>query len=127
MGLGFTAIGVVACLAGVWTLGALGLLLGLALVGFMAPSLTDLHNVCWSSEGVEGPCREFGLTLGLRRTAISWGDIRRTGKTLAGYWYIEAADGRRIYWSFLYRGCGVFASRIAAKCPKVPVPPDMRG
>ena len=48
---------------------------------------------------------------------IPWGDIRRTGKTATGYWYVEAEDGRRVYWSYLYKGYGAFVQALAELTP----------
>jgi hypothetical protein len=76
-------------------------LFGAAIAGFMAPSVTSIHAVRWNGEGIEGPARMFGPTLGTARTEIAWSDIVRTGKTVTGYWYVESGDGRRVYWSYL--------------------------
>ncbi len=99
--------------------------MGLAIAGFMAPSLTNLHNVQWTTLGVNGPARMFGPTLGLSRTEIAWRDIVTAGKTITGYWFVQAADGRRIYWSYLYKGYGAFVSAIKAHCPTLSLPADL--
>jgi len=96
--------------------------LGGAIGGFMAPSLTHMHDVRWSEDGVDGPSKMFGPTLGTARTRILWQDVVRTGATITGYWYIEAKDRHRIYWSYLYKGNGAFSAAIRAKCPRVTLP-----
>jgi hypothetical protein len=117
--------GVVAVLAGLWPIGLVVFLVGAAISGFMAPSLTKLHIITWSSDGVEGPSRTFGPTLGLAKTTILWGDIRQTGKTATSYWYIESKDGRRIYWSYLYKGYHVFVRELRMRCPTLTLPNDV--
>lgn len=94
----------------------LGLLaFGLALGGFMAPSLTHAHDVVWTRDYVEGPSHLFGLTLGWKRQQIEWDDVEKTGKTFTGYDYLQTRDGRRIYWSYLYPGFGAFESTLRAR------------
>jgi hypothetical protein len=96
--------------------------LGLCVAGFMSPSLTSVHKVTWEEEGIEGPSNLFGPTLGLRRTKIGWGDIARAGTTITGYWFVESSDGRRVYWSYLYKGHGVLAAYLHAKRPDLTLP-----
>lgn len=91
--------------------------MGLAIGGFMSPSLTHVHDVHWSEDVIEGPSRMFGPTLGLARTTIAWSDVVRTGSTITGYWYVEALDGRRVYWSYLYKGNAMLEAALASKCP----------
>jgi hypothetical protein len=91
--------------------------IGLAIAGFMAPSLTHMHDVHWSERMIAGPARTFGPTLGLARATITWGDVVRTGSTMTGYRYVETLDGRRVYWSFLYKGNATLEAAIAARCP----------
>ena len=100
-------------------------LLGLACGGFMAPSLTALHQVHWTETGIEGPSRLFGPTLGTARTAIKWRDITHAGTTVTSYWYVEAADGRRIYWSYLYQGYGQLTMALRRHCPSINLPARM--
>ncbi|MBR0974042.1 hypothetical protein [Bradyrhizobium japonicum] len=97
-------------------------LLGLGAAGFMSPSLTSVHKVTWDQESIEGPSNLFGPTLGLRRTRLSWDDISRTGTTVTGYWFVESHDGRRVYWSFLYKGHGALAAFLHAKRPDLERP-----
>jgi hypothetical protein len=97
--------------------GLVTVLLGLGVAGFMSPSLTSVHKVTWDDESIEGPSNLFGPTLGLRRTRMLWGDIARTGTTMTGYWFVESRDGRRVYWSFLYKGHGALAAVLHGKRP----------
>jgi hypothetical protein len=101
-------------------------LMGLAIAGFMAPSLTSMHNVHWTAVGIEGPCKLFGPTLGKARTIIPWSDVVRTGTTMTGYWYVQGKDGRRVYWSYLYKGYGALASVLRLKCPDLTPPARTR-
>jgi len=98
--------------AGVW-----GLALRLPIALFMSPSLTKLHVLRWSEQGVDGPASLFGPTLGLRRTFLRWSDITGFGQTSTGYWYLETAAGERVYWSYLYKGHRTFAQAIDARRP----------
>jgi hypothetical protein len=91
--------------------------MGLAIGGFMAPSLTHIHDVHWSEFVIEGPSRMFGPTLGLARTSIAWSDVVRTGSTMTGYRYVETLDGRRVYWSYLYKGNTTLEAALALRCP----------
>lgn len=101
-----------------WSLRALaGLLLLPGL--FMLPSLTTRHDVTWDAQGVSGARRMFGPTLGWARTTIAWPQISSAGRTFTGYWYIQAVDGRRVYWSYLYPGYPVFLRRLARTCPRL--------
>jgi hypothetical protein len=93
--------------------------MGAAIAGFMAPSLIHVHDVQWTADVVEGPSRLFGPTLGAARTSIAWHEIARTGVTGTGYWYVEARDGRRVYWSYLYKGNEALAAAIRARCPEL--------
>jgi hypothetical protein len=99
--------------------------LGLFIAGFMAPSATALHSVHWNDIGIEGPSTTFGPTLGVRRTAIPWEQIERTGKTATGYWFVEATDRRRIYWSYLYAGYGLLTEALRHRRPALELPDDM--
>jgi hypothetical protein len=92
---------------------------------FMSPSLTHAHDVSWNDVQATGPCKLLGLTLGRSRTIISWNAVASTGKVASGYWFIEADDGRRIYWSYLYPGYGRFVEKLQAERPEISLPSDM--
>jgi hypothetical protein len=104
---------------------SVGVVLGLTLAAFMSPSVTSIHAVNWNLDRLEGPATLFGWTLGASRTAIEWTDIVASGKTSTGYWYVEAADGRRVHWSYLYPGYPQLTAAIRARCPNLPLPEDM--
>lgn len=106
-------------------LGLALLVMGGLLTGFMSPSLTNVHAVNWNANGLEGPCKTFGPTLGLKRTSIGWKDVACSGMTSTQYWYVEANDGRRIYWSYLYRGYGVLTETLRRQCPSLALPDGM--
>ncbi len=61
----------------------------------------------------------FGPTLGAARTEIAWSEIAKTGKTITGYWYVESGDGRRVYWSYLYKGYGALVLALRGHCPSL--------
>lgn len=124
-GLAMAAGGAIALLAGQWVPGFVLLLVGLPCAVFMSPSLTDLHNVNWSSSGVEGPSRLFGPTLGRQRTSIDWAEIESAGKTSTGYWYVQTADHRRVYWSYLYKGYAALTAALTNYRPDLVLPFDM--
>ncbi len=88
----------------------------------MIPSLTNFHNVQWTAEFVEGPTSTFGPTLGLKRDRLEWSDIVKAGKTATGYWFVESTDGRRVYWSYLYKGYRSFETFLKLKCPNLTLP-----
>jgi len=96
-------------------LGALLVAVALPLGLFMAPSLSHRHDVHWDSDGMSGPDRTFGLTLGWTTTRIAWRDIAGTGRTATGYDYVESRFGTRIYWSYLYPGHGFLEQAIAMR------------
>ena len=106
---------------GEWSCALLAVI-GTSIAGFMAPSLTTIHVVRWDANSIDGPCRLFGPTLGISRTTISWPVLIKTGKTLTGYWFVEARDGRRVYWSYLYKGHGAFIDVLKRRCPHLDVP-----
>lgn len=125
MGAVFFAFGLIAVLAQPNWSGVLFALFGLTMSAFMAPSLTSLHRLSWSQEGVDGASKTFGLTLARDRAKLPWSSLARTGRTFSGYWYLEAQDGRRVYWSYLYKGYGAFVEALKAKRPDLDLPADM--
>lgn len=108
-----------------FALTAMLFLLGGAIAGFMSPSLTSMHDVSWNESSLTGPAKMFGPTLGTKRSTIAWPEIVKTGKTFTGYWFVEAADGRRIYWSYLYNGYGKLTEALKSKIPSVRLPNDL--
>ena len=128
-GLGIFGVGIWQLISGVggsgWASAGVALM-GIAIAGFMAPSLTTLHSVSWNATGVEGPANTFGPTLGTARTEISWAEIVGAGKTSAGYWFVEARDGRRVYWSFFHKGYGALTAALRSRCRALALPSDLR-
>ena len=119
-GFGFGFAGIVALLLGEgWTVGLIGIIVGGCIGGFMLPSLYSCHDIIWTPEYVEGASHMFGPTLGSKRRQIKWNDIISTGITSTQYWYIETADKRRIYWSYLYNGYGYFHEELKRHCPEL--------
>jgi len=122
--------GVGMVIVGVWIFAATSngwgpialIITGLAIAAFMAPSLTHIHDVQWTGDVIEGPSRLFGPTLGRPRTTIAWHDVVRIGSTVTGYWYVEAGDRRRVYWSYLYKGNGALSDAIIQRCPQLRLP-----
>jgi hypothetical protein len=100
-------------------------LMGIAIAAFMAPSLSSAHSVHWNNEGLEGPSSHWGPALGLTRTTILWHEIERTGKTFTGYWFVEAADKRRVYWSYLYGGYDLLTQSLLLHRPTLELPDDL--
>lgn len=92
-------------------------LLGLAIAGFMAPSIFSIHDIEWDEKGVTGAKSTFGPTLGWKRHTIRWSEIVNRGETVTQYWYLETQDKRRVYWSYLYPGFGKFDNEIEKYCP----------
>lgn len=84
-----------------------------------------MHDVSWDATSITGASHTFGPTLGTKRTSIAWDAITKTGKTATGYWFVEAADGRKIYWSYLYDGYGALSSALNARAPDIELPSDM--
>lgn len=101
--------------------GALLVIFGAVISGFMLPSLTSKHDVIWNEKYIEGGCKLLGPTLGLTRAQIEWSEIVSFGTTWTSYWYLQANDGRRVYWSYLYRGHGALSDVIKNKRPDLDV------
>lgn len=103
-------------------IGAITFVLGALFAGCMFPSVTSVHALSWSKAGVDGSSNLVLGTLGLQRETIAWRDIARSGTTLTLYWYLEAKDGRRVYWSYLYTGNGAFADAIQRHRSDIEIP-----
>ena len=112
-----------------WLLAVFCLFSGGLNVKFAAPFLASVHAVRWTGEMIEGPSKlsgpVFGM-LGLDRTTIAWSDLVRTGWTHC-HWYVEAHDGRRVYWSDIYNGHGVLTAVLRLHCPSLELPFDIDG
>lgn len=108
-----------------WELATVLGLIGAAIFGFMAPSLTSSHDVLWDTNGMAGPSRLIGPGLGLRRVVIGWGEITQTGKTVTDFWFVETHNGKRIYWSHLYGGYGALTAAIKTYRPDLALPANL--
>lgn len=97
-------------------------IIGLVFAGCMLPSLTDVHALYWSNDGVDGPTQMMLGTLGAKRASIRWSEFVKTGTSITMYWYLEARDGRRVYWSFLYVGHSAFTAAIQRHRPDLAIP-----
>ncbi|MCX7357624.1 MAG: hypothetical protein NT015_05725 [Alphaproteobacteria bacterium] len=104
-------------------IGAILFVIGALFAGCMFPSVTSLHALSWSKSCVDGASQMVLGTLGLQRATIAWPDVARSGTTFTMYWYLEAHDGRRVYWSYLYPGNAKFAAAIKNHRPDIEPPP----
>ena len=125
-GLLLSGLGCTALWYGAVVPGSLMAASGLGGALLVALSLSRRHDLVWSDTGIEGPCRKVLGILGSARTQIRWGEIALTGRTLGGYAFVEAADGRRIYWSSYYSGFVVFETRLKLHRPDL-FGPDLFG
>lgn len=97
-------------------------IIGIVFAGCMLPSVTNVHALYWSNDGVDGPTHMMLGTLGAKRASISWSEFVKTGTSITMYWYLEARDGRRVYWSFLYAGHGAFTAALQRHRPDLAIP-----
>ncbi len=126
VGVATVAFGIASIFFGALATALICVVVGGALTIFMGPSLTHRHDVSWNPKEITGPSRLFGPSLGYSRTTIRWNDIASTGKTATDYWFIQASDGRRIYWSYLYPGYGRFVESLKLNRPQIILPDDLR-
>jgi hypothetical protein len=90
---------------------------GVVFTGAAAPQVVWDHEVRWNQKGIEGPAKMFGLTLGAARTEIAWSEIVKMGRAKTRYWYVEAGNGRRVYWSYLSVGYEALTRALKGHCP----------
>lgn len=107
-------------------IGGLAVAVGLAVAAAAVLSATPLHAVSWTADAVSGPSQLVGLALGWRRARMAWSDIAAAGKTTTGYWYVQAADGARIYWNDLYRPRRALAEALRRRRPDIALPEEGR-
>jgi hypothetical protein len=93
--------------------------------GSTIPSLMSIRFVSWDQDGLQGPSKTFGSILRAARTKIAWADIVESDRLLRGYWYVEASDGRRIYWDSYFSGYDRLTLALRHQCPSLPLPPSM--
>lgn len=97
-------------------------IIGLVFAGCMLPSLTDVHAIYWSNHGVDGPTQMILGTLVAKRANIPWSEFVKSGTSITVSWYLEARDGRRVYWSSLYPGHSAFTAAIQHHRPDLAIP-----
>lgn len=98
---------------------ALSIVLGAAIATFATPSLASARIVRWDGTGLEGPVRPWP-NLGRNRIRIGWSEISRFDEHLMptySYSYVEARDGRRVYWSSQYPGYWALHGALRRRCP----------
>jgi len=125
VGVALAVGGVAALVVGYPPVGAIVLLLGAVFSAAAIPALTGRHKISWSAQGIEGPSRSFGVTLGLTRATIAWSEIHRCAADLGGYWFLESADGRRVYWNYFYKGYWDFVRELKQRRPDLEFPPAL--
>ncbi len=126
IGIALLALGVGKTCSGDPAIGATCAIVGFMLAFFMTLSLTHRHDLSWDEAGVHGPSRLFGPALGLSRASIRWEEIGTVGATITSFWFVQAGDGRRVYWSYLYPGYGSFTKRLRTKRPDLTLPSELR-
>lgn len=87
------------------------------------PGLSARLDLEWDDGGVAGPCQVWGPYIGLKRARIGWDEMVAIGGTGAGYAWLGAGDGRRVYWTEQHRGHERFARAIRQRRPDL-LPPD---
>ena len=88
-------------------------------------SLSAGRRLTWSADDVRGPAKLGGLSVRRPRTAMSWKDIRKVGALTNWAWYLEDADGRRVWWSGSYKGYGAFVTALGRNRPDLSLPEDL--
>lgn len=88
------------------------------LVGWLAnPDRLWSLRVTWRLEGLEGAGRIFASVLRGPREVITWPELTCIGGLDGGVWFVEAVDGRRVYWSDLHEGRARLLSAIQLRRP----------
>jgi hypothetical protein len=88
------------------------------LVGCLAnPDRLWSLRVTWRAEGLEGASRTFASILRGPREPIAWRELTRLGCLDGGLWFVEAFDGRRVYWSDLHGARAILLSAIRLRRP----------
>lgn len=106
-----------------------GLIYGLPLVLLgvfcaigVLPSLTQIQNLKWDSQTIEGPSKVYGQLMGIKRTEIAWSSIEEIGFKKGPYFYVQSNLGTRIYWSPAYSGFEHFESTLRKRRPELDWP-----
>lgn len=89
------------------------------------PALSSRLDVAWDERGLAGPSEAIGPFILFGRATLTWAEIAGLGGTWCGYAFVEAADGRRIYWTELHRPAGRLFAALCRRRPDL-VPPALR-
>ena len=96
---------------------ALSTALGAVFASLAIPSLAPGRIVRWDRTGLEGPVRPWP-NLGRNRVRIAWSQIRGYDlHPLTDSWYVEARDGRRVYWNARFPGYWALNLALRRRCP----------
>ena len=117
-------VGVMATRQGSGWIGVPVLLLALFGGAGVLPGLSSRLDLVWDAGGVEGPCQVWGPYIGFGRARLAWDEIVAIGGTAAGYAWLGAADGRRVYWTEQHRGHQDFLTVLTERRPDLLRIPD---
>ena len=76
---------------------------------------------CLAASPVAAPAQDLAVEVN-QAVGGSSEEIAGAGTTWSGYWFIDAGDGRRIYWSYLYKGYGALIASLQAHRPDLDLP-----
>lgn len=97
-------------------------LLGLFCAIGILPALSQIQNLKWDNQTIEGPSKVYGQFMGIKRAEIAWSSIMEIGFQKGPYFFIETIQGTRIYWSPAYSGFEHFESTLKKRRPKLDWP-----
>jgi predicted small integral membrane protein len=91
----------------------------LMLCGFLVwrsvQALRGAQSVTWSIRGLEGPGGAFGALVGGAKVSLAWSGLARVDHAGWGVWFVQALDGRRIYWTEAHEGHEDLLARLSAR------------
>ena len=93
------------------------------LSALLVPSFLSVSILRWDAHGIEGPGKAIWPPWS--RNRIAWVEIVGGGSVFGGYNYVEAEDGRRVYWTDLYSGTDAFIQALVEHCPPVELPVEI--
>jgi hypothetical protein len=82
------------------------------------------NSLSWGPDAVKGPAKSSGQNLRRPVTQMRWAEIASVRITWDSY-YLEAADGRKIYWSDYYEGADAFVRALRVHRPTLQLPPGL--
>ena len=62
------------------------------------------YDLVWNEHGISGLSKQFPFNLKKHRTFIPWDNIKIVKENALQNFYIESADGRKIFWNYAYDG-----------------------